>query len=93
MILKGTLSAEQKLTGCLNVESQINGVIQAGVQESFLLKFDSLSAFPSIGRDKFLYIALDTHKTYVWDMTLLGFYCVGANYEDIKIIHGGSSNE
>jgi hypothetical protein len=93
MILKGTLSSEQQLTGSLNVERKICGVVETGVQESFLLKFDSLSAFPSIGRDKFLYIALDTHKTYVWDITLLGFYCVGANYEDIKIIHGGSSNE
>lgn len=93
MILKGTLSSEQQLTGSLNVERKICGVVETGVQESFLLKFDSINAFPSVGRDKFLYTALDTHKTYIWDAVPLGYYIVGSDYEDIKVIHGGNSNE
>lgn len=48
--------------------------------------------FPNIGNEGVLYSDIGENKTYRWDGTDLKYYCVGSNYEDIKIINGGNSN-
>jgi len=48
--------------------------------------------FPNIGNEGVLYTDIGENKTYRWDNNQLKYYCVGSNYEDIKIINGGNAN-
>lgn len=95
MKIIGTLSAEQQLTGSLNPENQIYGdmCIIPSISSLSILRFPSLSAFPSLGSEKFLYVATDTSKSYIWEEGLFKYSCVGSNYEDINVIDGGDASE
>ena len=68
------------------------GIASGAAGASFLLQKGSIAEFPSVGKPQFLYIALDTGKSYVWDDTNFGYLIVGTNYEDIKVIDGGKAN-
>lgn len=92
MKLTRTLSANQQLTGSLNPEHQIYGDLNLGIPTPCVLRFLSLSAFPSLGSEKFLYVTADTAKSYIWASDILQYICVGSNYEDINIVNGGDSS-
>lgn len=57
-----------------------------------ILQKESVADFPGVGKPQFLYVAMDTGKSYVWDDTNFGYLIVGTNYEDIKVINGGLAN-
>lgn len=48
--------------------------------------------FPNVGNIYTMYIATDENKSYRWDDENLKYYCVGSDYQDIKIIDGGNAN-
>lgn len=54
-------------------------------------QYASRYEFPNIGNEGVLYTDVGDNKTYRWDGTELKYYCVGSNYEDIKIINGGNA--
>lgn len=73
---------------------KIGGKIQGSVskaQSIFVkeLTFKNRFEFPSIGEANLLYIAIDENKLYRFDSETLTYYCVGADYNDIKVIQCG----
>jgi hypothetical protein len=48
--------------------------------------------FPNVGKPGIIYIDVTANKTYRWDEEQLKYYCVGSDYQDIKIIYGGNAN-
>lgn len=53
---------------------------------SLLFQADTYLSFPSIGTSESLYIATEENAIYRWDDTKLMYYCIGRDYNDIKII-------
>lgn len=51
--------------------------------------YESYHNFPTVGKENIIYIDTSDDKLYRWDDTNLKYYCVGSNYENIKIILGG----
>lgn len=56
-----------------------------------IMKAKNISEFPPLGNELCLYIAQEENKMYRWDDTDIKYYCVGSDYNDIKIINGGSA--
>lgn len=56
-----------------------------------LFKSSTTQEFPSVGNELCLYIAENENKLYRWDDTTIKYYCVGSDYNDIKIINGGGA--
>lgn len=52
--------------------------------------YDSYHNFPTVGKTNVIYIDTSEDKLYRWDDKNLKYYCVGSNYENIKIIFGGT---
>lgn len=53
---------------------------------------ESHLSFPNVGNKYVLYIAISENRAYRWDDTELKYYCVGSDYEEIKIINGGNAS-
>lgn len=53
---------------------------------------NNITEFPNIGNEKNVYIAKEENKTYRWDDENLKYYCIGSDYNDIKIINGGNAD-
>jgi hypothetical protein len=56
-------------------------------------QYGSKLEFPNVGNSSVVYLDKAANKAYRWDEDNLKYYCVGSNYEDIKIINGGTANE
>jgi hypothetical protein len=56
-------------------------------------QYGSKLEFPNVGNSAVVYLDRAANKAYRWDENNLKYYCVGSNYEDIKIINGGTANE
>lgn len=54
-------------------------------------KGGTINDFPPVGNELCLYIAKNENKLYRWDDTTIKYYCVGSDYNDIKIINGGGA--
>lgn len=57
-----------------------------------ILKFNSISEFPTIGLDNKIYRDVSSNKSYVWNENGLKYDVFSSNYEDIKIINGKPTN-
>lgn len=105
--LNGSLSAgQQNITGSISSEESMEGELSPGIYEYYTRKEsrelfatkDVVSTyvthyeFPNRGKEAALYIATEENKVYRWDQDTATYYCVGSNYEDIKIIDGGEAN-
>ena len=51
------------------------------------------ATLPSIGETGYGYYIQDEKALFVWDDTNLKYYCIGRDYEEIKIISGGNAEE
>lgn len=51
----------------------------------------NLASLPNVGSSSKIYIVEDENATYRWDENTVKYYCIGRNYEDIKIISGGNA--
>ena len=54
--------------------------------------YSSIYEFPGIGKEKILYIDLSTDTLYRWDDINVKYYCIGSDYNNIKVINGGDSS-
>lgn len=61
------------------------------IPETIITK-DSIYEFPSVGSVNCIYISRTENKTYRWSDDDLKYYCVGSDWNDIKIINCGSSS-
>ena len=57
------------------------------------VQVDSVSALPSFGSTGTVYFITDENAIYRWDEDGLKYFCVGRNYEEIKIINGGDAKK
>lgn len=46
---------------------------------------------PAVGSESCLYAVKNLNKTYRWDDADNKYYCIGSDYNDIKIINGGTA--
>ncbi len=46
---------------------------------------------PSVGSETLFYIVKADNRMYRWDADDLAYYCIGSDYNDIKIINGGTA--
>lgn len=53
----------------------------------------SKANLPNIGSENTIYIVKDENAVYRWDDTNLLYYCVGRDYNEIKVINGGTAVE
>lgn len=66
--------------------------IQLNEAPSTIVTSDSIYDFPSVGSENIIYIAQAQNKTYRWSDTEMKFFCIGSDYNDIKVINGGSAS-
>lgn len=90
MIINGKVSAVSKRVSG-NVGA--NGVVDGGVDkaDNIYIKqvsFNNRFEFPSIGKEKMIYVAVDEHKSYIFNSTTLNYEVIGADYSEIEIIQG-----
>lgn len=65
--------------------------IEIGIgRASCIVEATTFLEFPSVGRGNTLYVDKSANKTYRWDEELYHYLCVGADYEDVGIIDGGT---
>ncbi len=55
-------------------------------------QYVSKYAFPNRGDKAVLYMDTTENRSYRWDETTGTYICVGADYNQIKIINGGNAN-
>lgn len=55
-------------------------------------QYNSKFEFPNIGDSSVEYIDKTANRVYRWDDTALTYYCVGSDYNEIKVINGGNAN-
>ena len=68
------------------VVSKLNDKLNETAQ--MIQTYDTLSSFPTTGKENVLYIETETNKAYRWDDENIRFYCVGSDYNEINIIDG-----
>lgn len=56
-----------------------------------ILEFPTSLQFPTIGKEKTIYIDTNKNKTYRWDDENLKYYCIGSNYDDMDLITCGDA--
>lgn len=52
----------------------------------------SIYDFPAIGEQNHIYISTTENKTFRWNDEDMKYYCIGSDYNDIKIINGGGAS-
>lgn len=104
--LHGVLSAGQNMSGSLSNARNMQGSLSPAIVDYYtkqqadarFAEKDVVSSyathyeFPNIGKQNTIYIATEENKTYRWDESERKYYCIGANYDDIKVITGGEAN-
>lgn len=58
-----------------------------------IIPVDTRALLPSVGNTSSGYYIRDEKALYAWDDKKLKYYCIGRDYENIKIINGGDANE
>lgn len=94
--IRSELQKQKSVSGFINQNDLIKGSIlfnSLQLDSHSIITKPNKYEFPSIGAQDVLYVATDENKVYRWDDTELKYFVVGTNYEDIKIINGGSANE
>jgi len=61
------------------------------LNKSTIITEDTIYSFPTVGNESFIYIASKENKTYRWDNDNSKYYCIGSDYNEIKIINCGDS--
>ena len=90
--LIGKLSGRSNLSGSLTPRQTMEGQLRDGVyieSANSVQTFDSPFNFPNLGKVNTIYISESENMVYRWDENDLRYYCVGGDYNDIKIIDGG----
>ena len=90
--LIGKLSGKSNLSGSLTPKQTMEGQLRDGVYIEIadsVQTYDSPFNFPNIGKINTIYISESENMVYRWDENDLRYYCVGGDYNDIKIIDGG----
>ena len=59
-------------------------------KKSHIEQYDSLSEFPTLGDVFTVYVDKEKNKIYRWNNEDNYYYCIGSDYEQIKIVNGGS---
>lgn len=55
------------------------------------IQVDTRGVLPNRGSSDSVYFVKDENSTYRWDEDESKYYCVGRDYENIKIISGGNA--
>jgi len=57
-----------------------------------VVRKETVYEFPNIGLEGRVYIDTTHNKIYRWDDIDKKYYCVGSDYNDIKVIDGGDAS-
>ena len=61
------------------------------LNKSSAITEDTIYSFPTVGNEAFIYIASKENRTYRWDNDNSKYYCIGSDYNEIKLINCGDS--
>lgn len=56
------------------------------IWEDMIVQRETYLQFPIVGKPNAVYFEKSTNTVWRWDDSSLKYYCVGANYEDVKYI-------
>lgn len=59
--------------------------------QSEVVTAESYLKFPLVGKANSVYIDKSTNRIYRWDDDNIKYYCIGADYNNIKVIRGGDA--
>lgn len=59
--------------------------------ESIVQNYGYKTSLPTIGEENIVYRVIDENAEYRWDNNSKQYYCVGRDYKEIQIIHGGNA--
>lgn len=91
--LKGEVSGGASLSARLTSAQRLSAEISVGllgVKSTY--QFGTRYDFPTVGEKDALYIAADENAAYRWNEGDLHYYCIGRDYNEIKLINGGDAN-
>lgn len=66
--------------------------IYTGGGSGGVMTVSSIAALPNLGDRNIAYIVENENKVYRWDSTNAKYYVVGSDYNEIKLIDGGSAD-
>lgn len=87
--INGTVRAVGNVYGSIQNKEILKGNVSKA--ETLYIKelhFASRLCFPSIGKENMIYVAVDEHKSYIFNSTTLNYEIIGADYSEIEIIQG-----
>lgn len=58
-----------------------------------VLEYASSLQFPAVGKERTIYVDQENNKIFRWDDDNIKYYCIGSDYENIKIINCGDATE
>lgn len=59
--------------------------------ESIVQNYGYKNSLPRVGEENVVYRVIDENAEYRWDKVSQQYYCVGRDYKEIQIIHGGKA--
>jgi hypothetical protein len=59
--------------------------------ESIVQNYGYKRSLPAIGEENIVYRVTDENAEYRWDSATSQYYCVGRDYQEIQVIHGGKA--
>ena len=90
MVINGKVSVVGKrVSGNVSTNGTVNGGVDKA--DNIYVKevtFNNRYEFPSFGKENMIYVAVDEHKSYIFNPTTLNYEVIGADYSEIEIIQG-----
>lgn len=90
MVINGKVSVVGKrVSGNVGTNGTVNGGVDKA--DNIYVKevtFNNRYEFPSFGKENMIYVAVDEHKSYIFNSTTLNYEVIGADYSEIEIIQG-----
>ena len=59
--------------------------------ESIVQNYGYKYSLPTVGEENVIYRVIDENADYRWDNATAQYYCVGRDYKEIQVIHGGNA--
>ena len=75
------------------LNARIDNLQPGGGGESGVTTVSSKTNLPNVGAVNHIYIVEDENAVYRWDESNIKYFCIGRDYDEIKIINGGNAAE
>ena len=95
--VKNKVQESSSVRGSTNGSQIVDGLVNSNPANTYstspVVTKETRFDFPTIGSSEAIYVATSENKTYRFDEANLKYYVIGSDYDDIKIINGGTASE